>query len=113
MAFSATISVQASELSQEHIDWCTQQHPSYNAATNEYAAGSSINKKCSSPYDDSDIVDGDENLRTFDASATMDEATSQRHQDWCIARYPSYDASTNTYDTGRSGIQKYCSSPYN
>lgn len=90
-----------SQISEEHLTWCSSRYRSFDPATNSYRSYSGELKTCSSPYDQVAMQPNEPNQPAeIEAEAAA----------WCASRYRSYRQQDNTYRT-YDGERRVCEPP--
>ncbi|KQV35264.1 BA14K family protein [Rhizobium sp. Root1204] len=91
--------------------WCADRYRSYRVLDNTYQPYSGARRQCRPPFTAS--VNGTQTADVVQDASDIGAIgySSDRHSQWCFARYRSYDPGNNTY-RAFSGEIRSCVSPY-
>ena len=99
------------------IEACSNRYRSYRVEDNTYQPfDGGPRRVCALRQDGAETADM-QKAATYASTQVMDDATDPMqvqpaHAEWCMSRYRSYDAATNSYQPF-SGGRRICVSPYN
>ena len=97
------------ELTDAHVEWCSERYRSYDPVDNSYNAYSGARRECVSPYSPAgDQVGGYVEAAVYQGEDSVGAFADFEHVQSCFDRYRSYRPEDNTYQPYGGGPRQQC-----
>ena len=97
------------ELTDAHVEWCSERYRSYDPLDNSYNAYSGARRECVSPYLPASDQEGSYvEAAVYQGEDSGDAFADSEHVQSCFDRYRSYRPEDNTYQPYGGGPRMQC-----